>query len=104
MLQNSSTWSDLQAFVDKSIFRNFLSVGGRPGAFLMDDPYAHGRPSYKGRPSYVRIIFLIQMTIMDELELVQFFSSPSVAPLSKGHPKYCRIYCCFLDACLYING
>ena len=42
MLQNSSTWSDLQAFIDKSIFRNFLSVRGRPGAFLMDNPHAHG--------------------------------------------------------------
>ena len=45
MFQNSSTWSDLQAFVDKSISGNFLSVGGRPGAFLMDDPHAYGRPS-----------------------------------------------------------
>ena len=76
MFQNSNTWSDLQAFVDKSISRNFLSVGGRPGAFLMDDPHAHGQSSYKGRPSYVRITFLIWMTLMDELELVQFFSSP----------------------------
>ena len=104
MFQNSSMWLDLQAFVDKSIFGNFLSVGGRLGTFLMDDPHANGRPSYKGRPSYVRIIFLIWMTLMDELELVQFFSSPLVAPLSKGHPEYCRIYFCFLDACLYISG
>ena len=31
-----------------NLFRNFLSVGGRPDAFLMDDSYAHGRPSYQG--------------------------------------------------------
>ena len=37
MFQNSSIWSDLQAFVNKSFSRNFLSVGGHPGAFLMDD-------------------------------------------------------------------
>ena len=42
MFQNSSTWSDLQAFVDKSIFGNFLSVGSRPSTFLMEDPHAHG--------------------------------------------------------------
>ena len=42
MFQNSSTWPDLQAFVDKSFSGNFPSVGGRPGAFLMDDHHAHG--------------------------------------------------------------
>ena len=28
------------------------------------------------------------------------FSSPSVAPLSKGHPEYYKIYCCSLDVSL----
>ena len=77
MFQNSSTWSDLQVFVDKSFSGNFPSVGGRPGAFIMGDHHAHGRPSNEGRPSYVRISFLIRTTLMDELELVQFFSLPS---------------------------
>ena len=29
------------------------------------------------------------------------FNSPSVAPLSKGHPECYRIYCCSLDVPLY---
>ena len=39
ILQNSRTWSELQVFVHKSIFENFLSVEGSSRCFL------DGRPS-----------------------------------------------------------
>ena len=38
------------------------------------------------------------------IEVGSIFSSPSIAPLSKGHPKHCRIYYCSLDVCLYVSG
>ena len=31
------------------------------------------------------------------------FSSPSVAPLSKGHLEHCRICCCSLDVRFYVS-
>ena len=34
ILQNSRTWSELQVFVHKSIFENFLSVEGSSRCFL----------------------------------------------------------------------
>ena len=43
MPRNNNMWFNLLAPVDESLW-NFLSVEGRPGAFLMDDPYAFGRP------------------------------------------------------------
>ena len=39
-------WSELQAFVHKSILKIFQVLGGRLDASLMDDPYAHGRPPH----------------------------------------------------------
>ena len=44
---------------------------GRLGAFMMDDFLTLGRPSYAGRPSYIRITFLDMDDTMDELEMVQ---------------------------------
>ena len=32
------------------------------------------------------------------------FSSPSVAPLSKGRLEHCRVCCCSLDVRFYVNG
>ena len=46
ILQNSKTWSELQVFVHKSIFENFLSVEGSSRCFL------------DGRPFYVGLTFL----------------------------------------------
>ena len=46
-------------------------MGGRSSTFLMDNPHTHGRPSCTG------ITFLLWTTLMDKLELVQIFSSPS---------------------------
>ena len=43
MPRNNNMLFNLLALVDKSQW-NFLSVGGRPGAFLMDNPHAFGRP------------------------------------------------------------
>ena len=41
MPRNNNTWFNLLALVGKFLW-NFPSVKGRPGAFLMDDPYAFG--------------------------------------------------------------
>ena len=48
-LTHALKWFNLLALIDKSLW-NFPSVRGCPGACLMDDPYAFGRPFCKVQP------------------------------------------------------
>ena len=62
----------------------------------MDDPHAHRRPPNDGRLSYVWLTFLALDNSYGWIGSVSIFSSPSVAPLSKGCSEYCSIYCWLL--------
>ena len=42
------TRGSIHQLLQINLFWKFPSVGGRSGAFLMDDPHDHGRPSYQG--------------------------------------------------------
>ena len=63
-------WFNLLVFADKSLW-NLPSVMGRPRACLMDDPYAHRRPSYKGCSFSPAWSWWLLRT---SLELVQFLA------------------------------
>ena len=42
------TCGSIHQFLQVNLSGKFTKCWGRPGAFLMDDPYAHGRSTYQG--------------------------------------------------------
>ena len=71
ILQNSRTWSKLQAFVHKSISENFLSVERSSKCFL------DGRLSHDGQPSDDGLTFLALDDSYGRIGDGSIFSSPS---------------------------
>ena len=97
-------WFNLLALVDKSLW-NFLSVEGHPGAFLMDDPLVHGRPTCLWTTVLLGIailVFLAWTTLMDELELVQFSVHHQLPPCPRVIQSTVK-FTAVLWTCLYIS-